>query len=220
MEKLMSNIGYKFKDTRLLREALTHSSYANENPEQETSNERLEFLGDSVLSLVTTDYLFRGEPGIPEGELSRKRAAIVCEQSLYLFARSINLGEHIRLGRGEKLSGGSERPSVLADAMEALIAAVYLDGGFDEAKDFVHSFIGGIPVAGDVRDHKTLLQEITQSSGRNVRYSVINESGPDHDKTFTVEARLGDGEVSTGTGRSKKAAEQNAAKNALEMMGY
>lgn len=220
MNKLEKTINYAFKNKDLLREALTHSSYANENPREGSCNERLEFLGDSVLSLATADYLFTVRNGVPEGRLTKERAAIVCEQSLFNFAKKLDLGSYIKLGRGEQHSGGSNRPSVLSDAMEALIAAIYLDGGYDKAKEFVLSIIPEVREIRGISDYKTLLQEIAQSFEQQVCYDVVQETGPDHDKTFNVEVHLSDGRSAAGFGKSKKAAEQNAAMNVLDLMGY
>lgn len=221
MKELMEKIGYKFKNEALLENALSHSSYANEKRTQ--SNERLEFLGDSVLSLVTAEYLFGHYSHIPEGELTKLRASLVCEQALYSFAKSIELGEHLLLGKGEKLTGGDKRPSILADAFEAVIAAVYLDGGYEAAKKHILSFI--VPEIEQKRpakfeDYKTLLQEIIQQNpDEMVEYRVTNESGPDHNKTFTVEVTLNHNVIGVGVGKSKKDAEQKAASEALKLMG-
>ena len=210
---------HTFVRPALLREALTHSSFANEN--RCASNERLEFLGDAVLSIIVSDYLFARTPSISEGEMTRVRAQSVCEGALSSHARKMGIGRYLRLGRGEAASGGRERPSVLADAMEALIAALYLDGGREKAEKYVLSFltetieesIGG----GAARDYKTALQERLQ--GKNaaaLRYAVISESGPDHAKAFTVSVFWDKACLGTGSGKTKKAAEQAAAKEALE----
>lgn len=219
---LMNEIGYAFKDGELLLKALTHSSFANEKHLPE-SNERLEFLGDSVLSLVVADYLYRHFSHIPEGELTKLRASLVCEQALSSFAERISLGEWLRLGRGERMTGGSRRPSILADAFEAVIAAIYLDGGIDPAREFILRFVR--PETEQRRtvvilDFKTSLQEIIQQNpDEMVEYVVTGESGPDHDKRFTVEVRLNNETIGRGEGRSKKEAEQKAAKEALSLMG-
>ncbi len=214
-------IGYEFKNKDLLNAALTHSSYANEMQSKIKYNERLEFLGDSVLGMVTAEYYFKNCPDLPEGQLTKMRASMVCEKSLYRFAQSIKLGEFLRLGKGEINSGGRNRPSILADAFEALIAAIYLDAGFDEAKKFVLGFISN--ASGEenaVADYKTALQEIVQKNhGEILEYFMAGESGPDHNKTFIVEVHLNSNVIGTGRGHSKKQAEQMAAKEALRLMG-
>ena len=210
---------HTFSRPALLREALTHSSFANEN--RCASNERLEFLGDSVLSIVVSEYLFSKKPAIGEGEMTRVRAQSVCEEALAHHARKLGIGKYLRLGRGEKSSGGSDRDSVLADAMEALIAALYLDAGKEKASAYVLSFltetIESAVLFGAVRDYKTALQEKLQGKDAEpIQYAVLAESGPDHAKKFTVRVSQGDCILGTGTGKTKKAAEQAAAKQALE----
>ena len=223
-DALQKKIGYDFKDVSLLRAALTHSSYANENKKREISNERMEFLGDSVLGLVSAEYLFTNYHRLPEGDLSRIRSAVVCEESLHEIALSIGLGEHLRLGRGEEVNGGRIRSSILADATEAVFGAVYLDGGLDEARKVVLKYLPGkieTAVRGRfLRDYKTALQEIVQKNpGEMLSYNLAGEVGPDHDKRFTVEVMLNSNVLATATGRSKKEAEQQAAREALELMG-
>lgn len=217
-------LGYEFKNSDLLHEALSHSSYANENKKHRNSNERLEFLGDSVLSIVVSEYLFSNYKNLPEGELTKIRASLVCESSLFEFAQRIKLGEYILLGKGEENTGGRERPSILADAFEAVIAAIYLDGGYEPAKKHILRFIPeNIKSHGDVgfNDFKTILQEIIQKNPEeHVTYSLESESGPDHAKEFTVVVNLNSNIIGRGTGKSKKQAEQQAAKSALELMGY
>ena len=217
-------IGYNFKNDKLLYEALSHSSFANENKKSRKSNERLEFLGDSVLSIVVSDFLFEHYKHMPEGELTRIRASLVCEKALYQFAKTIRLGEFIMLGKGEENTGGRERPSILADAFEAVIAAIYLDGGIESAREYVLGFIpDNILAKGTVcfNDYKTTLQEIVQKNPEeNVEYYLLKESGPDHDKEFIVQVKLNTNVIGEGTGKSKKQAEQMAAKEALELMGY
>ncbi|MFT3951541.1 MAG: ribonuclease III [Oscillospiraceae bacterium] len=217
-------IGYVFKNRKLLCEALSHSSYANENKKLRTSNERLEFLGDSVLSIVVSDYLFAHFKHLPEGDLTKLRAALVCEKSLHKFSADINLGQYLLLGKGEENTGGRVRPSIIADAFEAVIAAIYLDGGMEPAKKHILRFI---PAAvSETRqtgfeDYKTILQEIIQKNPEeHVEYFLKCESGPDHDKAFTVQVLLNSNPIGEGTGKSKKTAEQLAAKEALELMGY
>ena len=224
LEEFQGKIRYYFNDKELLIEALSHSSYANEKRKGRNSNERLEFLGDSVLSIVVSQYLFEHFTHLPEGELTKIRASLVCEKSLYEFAKQIDLGEHILLGKGEENTGGRERVSILADAFEAVIAAVFLDGGLEAAKRHILKFI---PKDIDDRkpvsfsDHKTILQEIIQKNPEEkVEYKLGGQSGPDHNKAFKVQVRLNSNVIGTGIGRSKKEAEQMAAKEALELMGY
>lgn len=224
LEEFQGKIRYYFNDKELLIEALSHSSYANEKRKGRNSNERLEFLGDSVLSIVVSQYLFEHFTHLPEGELTKIRASLVCEKSLYEFAKQIDLGEHILLGKGEENTGGRERVSILADAFEAVIAAVFLDGGLEAAKRHILKFI---PKDIDDRkpvsfsDHKTILQEIIQKNPEEkVEYKLVGQSGPDHNKAFKVQVRLNSNVIGMGIGRSKKEAEQMAAKEALELMGY
>ncbi len=223
MEKLMEAIGYKFKDESCLLTALTHSSYANEH-RNTYNNERLEFLGDSVLSIIVSQHLFSNYRGKKEGDLTKLRASLVCEETLATFARRLNLGKYMRFGKGEKNSGGGERPSILADAFEALIAAIFLDGGMEEARRFVLSFIIDEldkTHSANKADYKTSLQEIVQQSGEEkLEYVLVAESGPDHNKRFTTEVYINSNKVGRGSGRSKKEAEQNAAHEALKLLGY
>ena len=220
MKQLEERLGYLFHDRSLLENALTHSSYANENKQKgEASNERLEFLGDSVLGMVVADHLFRSHPDMPEGELTRTRAALVCEESLVEVARKLELGQYLKLGRGEDAGGGRKRPSIQADAVEAVIAAVYLDGGIGSARKFITSFIltnNEREQEGGIRDYKTALQELVQrESGQVLSYRLTGESGPDHAKVFRVEVDLNGTPAGKGEGRSKKEAEQSAAKAAI-----
>lgn len=218
LEGLESLIGYTFKDKQLLKTAMTHSSYANEvRVGKLECNERLEFLGDAVLEISVSDYLYRNNKNMPEGDMSRVRASIVCEPTLAFCSRAIELGEYLLLGKGEELTGGRKRESVVSDAMEALIGAIYLDGGFANAKEFVDSYI-----LNDIQnkklffDSKTILQEKIQAMGREtLTYRLVKESGPDHDKKFEVEAVVGENVLGYGVGHSKKNAEQVAAYNAL-----
>ena len=215
--QLETIIGYQFKNPELLETALTHTSYANESKVATTHNERLEFLGDSVLSVVVADYLFH-QSGRPEGELTRMRASLVSEDALFQFAQEIQLGEYLRLGHGEDLGGGRSRPSVVSDAFEAVIAALYLDGGMEAARNFILPFITEGKHA--EADYKTRLQEIVQQNPEErLSYVVESESGPDHDKHFVVAVRFNSDRVARGEGRSKKAAEQCAAKEALKLLG-
>ena len=222
MTALEQKIGYSFKDKSYLENALTHSSYANESHEPQSSNERLEFLGDSILGMTVADFLYANCPGMHEGKMSRLRAELVCEESLYGVAAEMGLGEYLNLGRGEELNGGRERPSILADAVEAVIAAMYLDGGLSEAQKFIDRVILSQFTEDRKfvnRDWKTELQERVQRvSGRILTYELTAESGPDHSKVFTFDAKVNGETVGTGTGRSKKEAEQAAARSALEAM--
>lgn len=215
-------IGYEFKDKTYIQTALTHSSFANEHKEF-NYNERLEFLGDSVLGLVVSDYLFRARNDLPEGKLTRLRANVVCEESLSAVARKINLGDHLFLGKGEKASGGSDRDSILADATEAVIAAIYLDGGFDQAKDFILSNLRDTiakNIDGNIfRDYKTILQEIIQGNNGKISYKLVGESGPDHNKEFEMQVKCGQETIGIGKGKNKKEAEKEAARDALVKMG-
>ena len=217
-------IRYEFKDRNLLFNALSHSSYANEKKNPKGSNERLEFLGDSVLSVVVSDYLYKNLTSVAEGDLTKLRASLVCEKSLHIFAKQINLGSYIFLGKGEENTGGRERPSILADAFEAVIAAIYLDGGMEAARKHILRFIPEIPTNGTKMafgDFKTVLQEIVQKNPEEkVEYVLAAEEGPDHNKSFVVEVYLNSNVIGKGKGRSKKEAEQMAAKEALELMGY
>jgi len=219
LERLEARIGYSFQNKELLRQALCHSSYANErHMDRLLNNERLEFLGDAVLELATSEFLFMTYPRMPEGEATRTRASIVCEQTLALCARELGLGQWLLLGKGEELTGGRERDSITSDAMEALLGAIYLDGGFANAKEFVNTFIlNDIEHKKLFFDSKTILQERIQSiaSEETLHYELVKEEGPDHNKRFTVHACLGECIIGTGSGRTKKAAEQEAAYYAL-----
>ena len=222
MTDLENKIGYHFKNKDLLSEALTHSSYANERKAQHIKyNERLEFLGDAVLSIVVSDYIFSHCPELPEGELTKLRAATVCEKSLAGFAKQLELGKYPLLGKGEILTGGRERPSIQADAFEAIIAAIYLDGGMEAARNFVLKYIEeAIRQQQSIRDYKTMLQEVVQRNpGEIIEYVLTGETGPDHDKRFEVEVHLNSNVIGRGIGKSKKKAEQEAAREALELMG-
>ena len=219
MKQLEKNIGYHFRDKSLLKTAVTHSSFANENRGGLAYNERLEFLGDAVLQLVTSEKLFKENPDMPEGRMSKQRAALVCEDALAGYSKEIQLGDFMLLGKGEEATGGRNRPSILADAFEALIGAIFLDGGMDNAKRFVRRFLDAAHTS--LKDYKTLLQEIIQKNpGERLSYVVIGESGPDHDKVFNVEVHLNSNVIGKGTGKSKKQAEQAAAKEALALMGF
>lgn len=218
LNELVEIIGYRFKNIDLLRQALFHRSYINEEHlRKEASNERLEFLGDAVLELVVSEYLYKEHPGLPEGQLTKQRASIVCEPALAYCARQINLGSYLFLGKGEDATGGRERESITSDALEAIIGAVYLDGGLANAKEFIHKMIlSDIDEKKLFYDSKTILQEMVQSvTNRAIDYRLVGEEGPDHDKSFETEVLI-DGEVyGSGKGRTKKAAEQQAAYNAI-----
>lgn len=224
LDAFEKKIGYTFKNKELLFEALSHSSFANENKRQRHSNERLEFLGDSVLSIIVSRYLFDHFKHLPEGELTKIRASLVCEKALFEFSKKIDLGSFIMLGRGEENSGGRERPSIVSDAFEAVIAAVYLDGGMEAAKPYVLSFMPediDSKKGSTLNDYKTILQEIIQKNPEEkVEYVLKEQSGPDHDKAFVVQVFLNSNVIGEGRGHSKKQAEQMAAKEALELMGY
>lgn len=222
LELLEEKIEYKFKDRNLLIEALTHSSYANEQKRAISCNERMEFLGDAVLSIVSAEFLYTAFPKMPEGELSKLRASLVCTNSLSGFANEIGLGEFLFLGNGESKSGGSERPSNLENAFEALIAAIYLDGGMECAKKHILRFLSKALKNHkiDFVDYKTKLQEIVQQNpDEKLNYVIIGESGPAHNRLFEIEVHLNSNVIGKGIGRSKKQAEQEAAKEALLLMG-
>lgn len=218
IEKLENRIGYQFKDRALLRQALTHSSYANEQKINKLKDyERLEFLGDAVLELVSSDFLFHENPQMPEGKLTKLRSSMVCEPALAYCARDLELGEYMLLGKGEEATGGRGRDSITSDAMEAVIGALYLDGGFEAAHDFIHRF-----VLSDLEnkilfyDSKTVLQEMIQTdSTSQFQYELKGEEGPDHNKEFLVDALLNGKVIGSGRGRTKKAAEQQAAYEAI-----
>ena len=219
METLEKKLGYSFSNRELLSEALNHSSYANEHRGAGiSSNERLEFLGDSVLGFVTAEFLFKNYPRLPEGDLTRMRAALVCEQSLYEVAKMLELGQYLKLGKGEEAGGGRERQSILAGAVEAVFAAVYLDGGMEQIRGLIHRvLLSRAPAAEERKDYKTTLQEIVQRKiGQQLTYHMVEESGPDHNKTFVFEVRLNGEPIGRGDGHSKKEAEQAAARDALE----
>lgn len=223
MQELQEKICYFFNDKDLLKTALTHSSYSNEIKSFCQNNERLEFLGDSVISLIIAEYLFRIFPHDSEGDLTRIRASFVCDNSLVKFAKSINLGKFLIMGKGEINSGGQNRLSNLEDAFEALVGAIYLDGGIEVARKFVLRFMpdkDNMKKIDYLTDYKTRLQEIIQQNPEEkVEYVLVNESGPDHDKIFEVELHLNSNIIGSGIGKSKKRAEQNAAKQALRLMG-
>ncbi len=222
VKQFQEKIGYQFKDESLLFEALSHSSYANENKKTRNSNERLEFLGDSVLSIVVSDHIFEHYKHLPEGELTKMRASLVCEKALFEFSKKIDLGSYIFLGKGEEITGGRTRPSIVSDAFEAVIAAIYLDGGMEVVSKYILSFLPEniTPDISVFHDYKTALQEVIQRNPEEkIEYHLKGESGPDHNKQFTVQVLLNSNVIGEGTGRSKKTAEQLAAKEALSLMG-
>lgn len=222
MKTLETKLGYQFQNPKLLDHALTHSSYANEHHLGSiSSNERLEFLGDSVLGMIVADHLYRTFPDLPEGDLTRIRANLVCEGSLVLVAKEWDLGRYLKLGKGENACGGRSRPSILADAVEAVLAAVFLDGGLAHDRDIIQRFLLDRmeQVNRASRDHKTYLQELVQQkSGQVLSYELIGESGPDHNKTFQMQVLLNGQPIGQGTGHSKKEAEQAAANAAIERL--
>ena len=222
MKQLEEKLGYKFKNRALLLNALTHSSYANENREEGVpSNERLEFLGDSVLGFTAAKHLYAGEPSPPEGKMTRLRAELVCEHSLYGVARELDLGAYLRMGHGEEKNGGRQRASILADATEAVIAAIFLDGGIEAAVSFVERMVLSPEAvkAHHASDYKTELQELVQRKpDQQLKYTDAGESGPDHDKVFLSEVSLNGELIGRGSGRTKKEAEQAAACRALERL--
>ena len=230
LSELENKINYKFKNQGLLKTAMTHSSYSNEHKGKDPDcrcNERLEFLGDSVLSIITSEYLFEKFRDRDEGDLTKMRAEVVCERALAGFARKISLGEYLYLGVGEDKNGGRDNKSLLSDAFEALLAAIYLDAGetgHDTVREFllphVSAELDRLLEKGQGKDYKTLLQQFLQQDGAaNLSYVPISESGPDHAKTFEVEARMGSNIIGHGKGRTKKDAEQSAAKEALALFG-
>ena len=223
MEELEEKIGYGFKNRELLRTALTHSSYANERHGGDCrSYERLEFLGDSILGLITAEFLYAHEPRLPEGRMTKLRAELVCESSLYRVALKLELGKHMRLGRGEEHTGGRQRPSILADMVEAIIAAMYLDSGMEQSRRFVLEMIlkdAPIDESHTNADYKTRLQELVQrKSDQHISYTMTGESGPDHNKLFSFSVSINGVPAGEGSGRTKKEAEQMAAMKALEAL--
>lgn len=222
---MQPQLGYTFQNENLMRNALTHSSYANENRDKGIrSNERLEFLGDAVLGFICAEYIYEHFRSMPEGELTKLRASIVCEKSLHEYSLRLHLGDYMLLGHGEEAGGGRQRPSVLADAVEAMLAAIYLDGGIDAAKGFILDYIkekaDKVSHTRHPLDYKTTLQEIVQKNREEtLTYRLKGEQGPDHDKRFIIELLINSNVIAEGVGRSKKEAEQEAARLALELMG-
>lgn len=220
-KELQKNIGYQFEDESLLNKAMTHTSYAYENNVE--SNEKLEFLGDSILEFISSKYIFKNYPNLKEGEMTKVRAQVVCEQSLYKIAKMHNFSDFLNLGKSEKLSGGKERPAILADSVEAVIAAMYIDGGLKVAEKFIiENLKNEIELATKhvgQKDYKTVLQEKLQIHGDvKIEYILLNESGPDHDKRFEMEVRCNGKKLAVGTGKSKKLAQMDAAHNAIESL--
>ncbi|MDK2798403.1 MAG: ribonuclease [Clostridiales bacterium] len=224
LEIFQKKIKYKFNNISTLLIAFTHSSYANENRHSNiVSNERLEFLGDAVLNIIISDYIYRHYPELPEGELTRIRASVVCEPSLAQCAQKLNIGKYLLLGKGEEMTGGRERISILSDAFEAILAAIFLDGDLEAARKWaLEQLTPTIKAAVQgtaFRDYKTLLQEYIQKSGEErIEYEIVKESGPDHNKEFYVQVKHNHNVIGTGSGKSKKEAEQNAAKHALDKL--
>ncbi|MCL2080499.1 MAG: ribonuclease III [Oscillospiraceae bacterium] len=218
MRPLEDKIGYSFGNKELLEIALTHSSYKNER-NLKHSYERLEFLGDSVLGMLTAEMLYISHPKLSEGELTKRRATLVCESSLANAANILGLGEHLRVGKGEDGTGGRRRPSILADLVEALLAAVYLDGGLESARLFAETHIFPAALQNSFTDYKTIIQEKVQNAGSGISYHLIGEDGPPHRRIFTAEIRVDGRPMGLGTGASKKEAEQLAARRAMEAMG-
>jgi ribonuclease-3 len=221
LSELQKKLKYRFRNKDLLRTALTHSSYANEHRKNGLfSNERLEFLGDSILGLAVAELIYKHKSTIAEGQMTKLRSELVCEKSLVALAKSLQLGDYLMLGRGEERGGGRKRPSILADAVEAIIAAIYLDRGYKHVMNFVKDkFFSSKEVINlETTDYKTSLQEYAQTKpNRTLSYHIVDESGPDHSKLFTVEVRLNGKRLASGTGKSKKEAEQAAAMSALEV---
>ena len=220
-QELQKNIGYQFEDESLLNKAMTHTSYAYENNVE--SNEKLEFLGDSILEFISSKYIFKNYPNLKEGEMTKVRAQVVCEQSLYKIAKMHNFSDFLNLGKSEKLSGGKERPAILADSVEAVIAAMYIDGELKVAEKFIiENLKNEIELATKhvgQKDYKTVLQEKLQIHGDvKIEYILLNESGPDHDKRFEMEVRCNGKKLAVGTGKSKKLAQMDAAHNAIESL--
>ena len=232
LKNFEEKLGYKYNNISLLENALTHSSYANEmsskgkkKPEKVESNERLEFLGDAVLAVITSEYLYLKLRDYQEGELTKVRAAVVCEESLCGFSESLAVSDYLYLGNGEIASGGRKRKSILADAFEAILGSIFLDGGLAAAKGFLTKFIEksiSDILEGALKDYKSVLQQLIQQNGAGeiLEYALVNESGPDHEKTFETRVMLNSNILGQGTGTSKKAAEQNAAREALSLFGY
>lgn len=221
LDKLEKNIGYKFKDINLLKNALTHTSYAYEHKVQ--SNEKLEFLGDSILEFISSKYIYNNYTNLKEGEMTKVRATVVCEDSLYEIAKKHNFSDFLYVGRSEQISKGNKKKAILADSVEAVIAAMYFDSGLEQCQKFiVDNLKEAVEIATKnvgIKDHKTILQEILQVNGNiKIEYNIIKETGPDHNKSFTAEVRVNNKRLATGTGKTKKQAEMNAADKAIKGM--
>ena len=219
LEKIEKEIGYEFKNKQLLETALTHTSYAYENKKQ--SNEKLEFLGDSILEFISSEYIYHNYPNLKEGEMTKVRASVVCEDSLQKIAKMHNFSDFLNLGKSERISQKEVRPAIMADSIEAVIAAIFLDGGLEEAKKFILNNLAK-PIENATKnigqkDYKTVLQEVLQKNGNvDIEYVIIDEKGPDHEKVFTAEVKFNNMILATGEGKSKKQAEMEAAQKALE----
>ena len=221
LEILQKNIDYQFKNIELLKNALTHTSYAYEHNTK--SNEKLEFLGDSILEFISSDYIYKNYPKLKEGEMTKVRATVVCESSLYKIAKKHNFGDFLYTGKSEKVSKGNQKPAILADSVEAIIAGIYLDGGLESAKKFIiENLKNEIEIATKhvgIKDYKTVLQEKLQENGNiKIEYKIIKETGPDHDKTFEAEVLVEGKKIATGIGKNKKHAEMEAARKALKQI--
>ena len=221
LEKKKKNIDYQFKNIELLKNALTHTSYAYEHNTK--SNEKLEFLGDSILEFISSDYIYKNYPKLKEGEMTKVRATVVCESSLYKIAKKHNFGDFLYTGKSEKVSKGNQKPAILADSVEAIIAGIYLDGGLESAKKFIiENLKDEIEIATKhvgIKDYKTVLQEKLQENGNiKIEYKIIKETGPDHDKTFEAEVLVEGKKIATGIGKNKKHAEMEAARKALKQI--
>ncbi len=221
LEILQKNIDYQFKNIELLKNALTHTSYAYEHNTK--SNEKLEFLGDSILEFISSDYIYKNYPKLKEGEMTKVRATVVCESSLYKIAKKHNFGDFLYTGKSEKVSKGNQKPAILADSVEAIIAGIYLDGGLESAKKFIiENLKDEIEIATKhvgIKDYKTVLQEKLQENGNiKIEYKIIKETGPDHDKTFEAEVLVEGKKIATGIGKNKKHAEMEAARKALKQI--
>lgn len=224
LSEVEENIDYQFRDKDLLNQALYQSSYANENQDKSLSNERLEFLGDAVVGLIVSDLLYKKEDGFQEGEMTKKRSKLVCEASFAHMSRQLDLGKYLKMGRGEELSGGRDRDSILADAFEALIAAIYLDSGFNGTQIYFEDVLSDrlldyLNYADKIKDYKTTLQEHFQKAGKQLRYTIDREVGPEHEKVFYASVNSGEKPIGSGIGKNKKSAEQAAAQNAIELLG-
>lgn len=223
LAQLEQKLGYKFKNPKLLTQALCHKSYINESDGSIKSYERLEFLGDSVLGVVVSRYIYDNYASFPEGELTKLRAAVVCERSLSQLARNLNMGEYIYLSKGEMQSGGADKDAILCDVFEAVIAAIYLDSNMEKARTFILNNLADIiqkqaQLGSDLNDYKTTLQEIVQQDGGTVEYKIVSESGPDHAKQYEAAVYVNGSRVALGSGGSKKKAQQDAAKNAIKLI--